>query len=165
MPWSIRPARHEDLQEIIELRKRVSLEAYDFDKQQIAFWVNRRHRQDEVLEEFQGQYPTLMLVAETQSRIIGTAYAKLKPQDHGADAYIGGLYVDAHWQRQGMGKQLLAMRLDWLTSKGAFKVLTEVEYSNQPAKAFLKSFGFKEQSVMNEKYVDGMKWSVQTLEL
>jgi ribosomal protein S18 acetylase RimI-like enzyme len=148
---SIRPVTPNDIQEVIDLRIQASLDAYS-----LAY----------VQDEAFGPAPTLMLVAHRGDELVATAYAKISPQDHNSDSYIGGLYIASSARRSGLGSQLLEQRLQWLRDQGCRKVLTEVERTNTPAMNLMHKYGFVEESILPwDKYIEGVVWSVQTLNL
>jgi putative acetyltransferase len=104
----------------------------------------------------------LLLVAEAQSRIVGSAgLHPAAPSLRRRHAMAIGISVAADWQRRGVGSQLMTALLDaadrWL---GCLRVELEVYTDNVAAIALYRKFGFEHEgthrafALRGGRYVD-----------
>jgi ribosomal protein S18 acetylase RimI-like enzyme len=147
---SVRPAREEDLDDLIELGRRSWLSAFaqtaPFDL--IAWWV----RVDRTATLYR-QCWAEMLVLEQDGAIAGLVH----PRFHPKDGEINGLWV--HPARQGTGAGTLLLRtgeeairqaghrVAWLTCSGL----------NPSALAFYRSRGYRETGPTRELHACGLE--------
>lgn len=82
--------------------------------------------------------PDLFLVAEENSRIIGTVMGGYD----GHRGWINYLAVDPSIRKQGLGKKLMLDIESRLLSKGCPKINLQVRYGNDEVTAFYKAIGF-----------------------
>jgi len=89
--WSIRRARTEDAQSVLELQRQ----------------LNRPSRTDSEIAEY--------FLATSGEYVVGCAAVR----KHGDVGYLYGLAVQKSWRRRGIGHALTQTRLDWLLAENA----------------------------------------------
>lgn len=67
-----------------------------------------------------------------------------RPPQHGGLADIGNLHIGEQWQRQGIGRWLVAQAADWLRLGRFDRVLDYALADDVAYQAFLKNVGFRE---------------------
>ena len=85
-----------------------------------------------------------MLVAETDSRVIASGYARIDASEpylrHRKHSYLGFMYVVPEHRGQGVIKQIIVALEDWSRSRGINELTLEVYAANAAAiKAYEKS--------------------------
>ena len=167
-PVHLRIAADADINQISELRRVVSCEAYAaYDPDLISPWAAWRHRPDIVRNECLGRPGAFMLAAvNIDQSIVGTGYVHLASHNHGCNAYLGGVYLDPAARRIGLGSRIVTCLLDWLRQHQADRVLIEVANENHPALRMYQSFGFVERNrVFNDRGIPDLFWVEMTLDL
>lgn len=83
-------------------------------------------------------------VAESDAGVIGFASGNmLAEKKFGLNAELGAVYLAPHAQRVGIGRRLVAMVADTLSSHGASGAITWVISANKPARQFFEHVGAK----------------------
>jgi ribosomal-protein-alanine N-acetyltransferase len=122
-PWTIRPARAEDIPAVARL---------DHDAFSPPWWFSAA-----TLERIREE-ATCFLVAERDGLLIG--YVEARPADHGA--HIGRLAVAPPFQRQGVGGFLLRTVLLRLWEQGVAEVTLNTQEDNVASQRLYRQFGF-----------------------
>jgi ribosomal protein S18 acetylase RimI-like enzyme len=93
----------------------------------------------------------LILVAETDQKIIGYAYATLEPRNWNdlldACGKLNDLYVDPGARRSGAGRALVIETFAALRARGAPRVVLLSAWQNPDAHAFFEALGFRRTMV------------------
>lgn len=88
-----------------------------------------------------------ILLAEIDSKIIGSGYAVIKDADsflkHRSYAYIGLMYVVPSYRGRGINQQILQNLKDWIIEKQIKEIRLVVYDENLLAKNAYKKAGFK----------------------
>ena len=71
------------------------------------------------------------------------------------ELYITSIAVHPRYQRKGLGKFLLSDLIKRSRSLRTNHIHLEVKHTNEPAKAFYKSMGFKTAGIRSNFYKDG----------
>jgi ribosomal protein S18 acetylase RimI-like enzyme len=135
----IRPATEGDLESVRGVLVETWHDTYDalMGREKVVEITGKWHSV-EVLARQLAAAGTSFLVAETEQRVVGHAFAH--GQD-GAALYLRRLYVLPSWQRQGIGEQLLAAILS--RHPQSRMVRLNVETENAKAVAFYRRQGFR----------------------
>ena len=128
-----RPMTNEDLDAVWAIEQRI-----------YAFPWTRGNFVDSLLA---GYHCTVM---ERDTQMIGYAILSLGA----GEAHLLNLSVDADWQGQGYGRDLLRHQLDVARGADARIMLLEVRPSNEVARALYRRFGFEQLTVRRGYYPD-----------
>jgi len=102
--------------------------AYDFDRVEQAN-IRRRLRRGNGLH----------LVVEWQGRIAGVL--DVSPQDWNHTALVWNIMLDTAIRRQGIGRQLFGLAVDWARRMGCRALIFETQTNNVPACKFYLAMG------------------------
>jgi ribosomal protein S18 acetylase RimI-like enzyme len=105
------------------------------------------------LRQLYDLFPTLIWVAEADSRIVGHLSSAIA-QDR-ETGWIVNAGVLARYRRQGIGQQLLRHGVDQLVKAGAKRVKITADESNQPAIHLYEKLGFHQIGAGADYYGDG----------
>ena len=88
-----------------------------------------------------------MLLANVGGKIMGCGMAKIEKaaswSKYKKQGYLGMLYVEKKYRRQGIAKALQSKRIAWLKSKGISLISCGVLSNNIPALKLAEKRGFK----------------------
>jgi len=94
---------------------------------------------------------TLLLVAETKERIIGSGYAQIRSSKqsliHETHSYIGFMYVAPEYRGQGVNKRILERLVQWSTNQGISDFYLDVYSENQTAIRAYQKAGFVQSMI------------------
>ena len=104
------------------------------------------------IERKMGEHPELFLVAESDSRLIGSCMAGYE----GHRGWIYYLAVHPDFQRRGLAAHLMQRAETALTSIGCPKLELMIRNTNLPVVAFYKSIGYEEEPavVMSKRLIE-----------
>ena len=135
--WAIREAKIEDLTAIAEIERKV----YVLE----GPWA---------LDEFQESFvepDTLYLVAVVGEQIVGYSAANIENN-------VGGLIASTvlpEYRRQGIAKEFLRLRLEWLDSQ-VKEIIMETRVDNDVILNSYKAYGFKNVGLLSDYYNVGV---------
>jgi len=132
----IRPARREDLGEVLRLEYKCFRDPYPMDLLMHLWETN----------------PMSFLVAEMGGKIVGYAIGTIRWGDVGHVLNIG---VDPQHRRRGVGTALMQRLMDYFKKRGVNKVRLEARESNIGARQFYSFLGFSEVGKVPYYYSDG----------
>jgi ribosomal-protein-alanine N-acetyltransferase len=132
----IRPARREDLQEVLRVEYKCFKDPYPMD----------------LLIHLQETNPLSFLVAEVGGSVIGYIIGTVRWMNVGHVLAIG---VDPQHRRKGVGTTLMERLIDYFRKRGVSKVRLEARESNWEARKFYSSLGFSEVGKVPYYYSDG----------
>ena len=99
-----------------------------------------------------------VMVAELNSRVIGSGYALIrdaKPYlDHKKYAYLGFMYTDKEQRGQGVNKAIVDALVEWSKAKGVDEIRLTVYNDNAPAIRAYEKVGFKKHILEMRVRVD-----------
>jgi len=106
----------------------------------------------------------LILIAESGGRMIGLLHFASGNRERNQHTGSFGMSVHRDWRRQGIGRTLVQILLDWAKKSPIIeKVYLEVFSTNTQAIELYQSLGFLEEGICpkayklgKSKYVDGM---------
>lgn len=96
-----------------------------------------------------------LLVAETNTRLIGSGYARIeyaKPYlQHQQYAYLGFMYVEPDFRGMGVNKAIIDALQSWSAEQGITEIRLEVYYGNSPAIRAYEKAGFSRHMIEMRK--------------
>ncbi len=138
LKFHIRPVKDEDFSEWFRLRKLLWDESTDDE------------HNEEMLDILDHTETQLVLVVETENRLIGFLEASIRPfvEDCYTDhvGYLEGWFVEDEYRQHGIGRSLVKKAEDWAKSKGCQEMASDSEVDNLVSfKAHLR-LGYEETS-------------------
>ena len=89
----------------------------------------------------------VVLVADTEGRVVGYSYASMEGYDwmslRGPAGILNDIIVDPGFRGRGVGRRLLEATLDELKSLGAPRVVLSTAQQNEAAQHLFESAGFR----------------------
>lgn len=139
---TIRKALPTDLEKLLEFEQGIITAERPFDptlkKEKIHYYDIEQMILDSHIE---------VLVAETNSGIIGSGYARIeaaKPYlNHENYAYLGFMYTDPNHRGKGVNSRIIEALKDWCRSKNIFELRLDVYNENIAAMKAYEKVGFK----------------------
>lgn len=139
---TIRKALPTDLKRLLEFEQGIITAERPFDptlkKEKIHYYDIEQMILDSHIE---------VLVAETDSGIIGSGYARIetaKPYlNHENYAYLGFMYTDPNHRGKGVNSRIIEALKDWCRSKNIFELRLDVYNENIAAMKAYEKVGFK----------------------
>jgi GNAT superfamily N-acetyltransferase len=99
-----------------------------------------------------------VVVAELDSKIIGSGYALIKDAkpylDHKQYTYLGFMYTDSEKRGQGVNKAIVDALVQWSKTKGIHEIRLTVYNDNAPAIKAYGKVGFKKHILEMRVHVD-----------
>jgi GNAT superfamily N-acetyltransferase len=96
-----------------------------------------------------------VVVAEIDSRIVGSGYARIDESDvylkHRTHSYLGFMYVVPEYRGKGVNKKVIAALEDWTRSRGVMEVRLEVYDENAVAVKAYEKAGYERLTVWMRK--------------
>lgn len=132
--WSIRPAKREDLAEVL----RIERESFPSPWQGDMF-------ASELEEEL-----ALFLVMEAEGEFAGFTCARVVREE----GHVLKIAVAPELRRRGLGRELMDVLLLEMRKRGVETTWLEVRQSNWPGRAFYRAFGFHDVGVRRRYYAD-----------
>jgi ribosomal protein S18 acetylase RimI-like enzyme len=138
LPFAIRTARSSDLRELLRLvAAYYRFDRIRFERRKIAGALSTLLRK-----------PALGRVWVVQDGKLLVAYLVLTfnydLEFGGLEGIITELFVQARWQRLGIGRQLIDLARSFCHKSGIATLELQVSRDNRKARAFYKSLGFRE---------------------
>ena len=139
---TIRKAHPDDLKKLLEFEQGIITAERPFDP---TLKEGKIHYYD--IEKMISALHIEVLVAESDSEIIGSGYARLeaaKPYlNHKTYAYLGFMYTDPNHRGKGVNSRIIEALKDWCRSKNIFELRLDVYNDNAPAIKAYEKVGFK----------------------
>lgn len=148
----VRRARSADLPSLGSLGALLVQEHYDFDALRFLAASDRTPgRYASFLGSQLDDPDVVLLVAESDARVIGYAYAAIEGYDwmslRGPAAVLHDLVVDPGYRGRGIGRLLIDATLSHLESRGAPRVVLSTAEQNQTAQRVFERMGFRRTMV------------------
>jgi ribosomal protein S18 acetylase RimI-like enzyme len=145
---TVRALTAEDVEAIIEIGTKVMSEANpEYWQHKLARYLARQDL--EVItattnRHFSGMDPRLARVAEVRGRVVGFIIGEIRSWEfrQPPTGWITTMAVDPDYQRQGIGRRLVAEVLDYFREKGIENVHTIVTWSDGEMLSFFTAMGF-----------------------
>lgn len=143
---TIRKARPNDLKKLLEFEQGIITAERPFDP---TLKEGKIHYYD--IEKMISASHIEVLVAESDSEIIGSGYARLeaaKPYlNHKTYAYLGFMYTDPNHRGKGVNSRIIEALKDWCRSKDIFELRLDVYNDNAQAIKAYEKVGFKKHLI------------------
>lgn len=156
MAVTIRRATHDDLDELIELRRQVAAEGVWIGAELPLDAAGDRAKFAHTVDDAAAGQPALMLVAEAADGTLVGPLTMLAPI---GIAHLGMNIADGH-RGGGIGAAMMEEAIAWARSIGAHKVDLEHWPWNHAARRLYERFGFVEEGYRRRQYrrKDGSLW-------
>lgn len=96
-----------------------------------------------------------LLVAELNSELIGSGYARIEQAKHylrhSVHAYLGFMYVAPAYRGKGVNKKIMDALKQWAASQNISELRLDVYHDNQPAITAYEKAGFTKHMVEMRK--------------
>lgn len=162
MAVTVRPATHDDLDALIDLRRQVAAEGVWIGAELPLDEAGDRARFAATIEQSVDGRTAAMLVAELDGELVGS----LSMQNPVGIAHLGMNVADGH-RGQGIGVALMEAALAWAHAAGAHKIDLDMWPWNQRARALYEKFGFVEEGYRRRHWrrKDGSLWDAVVMGL
>ncbi|MGT2844552.1 GNAT family N-acetyltransferase [Streptococcus hongkongensis] len=138
----IEEAQPSDAQAIQELLRSISLESHFLSEMQAILDIDAKEL-GQSLERLAQRSDSICLLAKVNNQLIGLVNMSTGPYDdtnHISELFIA---VDKRFRGQGLGKELMALGLDWAQQTESIrKIELEVQVANKAAIKLYQSFDF-----------------------
>jgi ribosomal protein S18 acetylase RimI-like enzyme len=149
MTFSIRPAKHEDINSIVTLYARATKLMRQISPNGFGEALESPLDIEEERESFArvlDDKETVVLVAEQGGKVVGFVMGVIEkhPDDLLSAPYVTVqyLYVDEKFRRTGIAKALMQDVENWAADKSLYTLELKVWNNNEPAKALFQSLGY-----------------------
>jgi L-amino acid N-acyltransferase YncA len=146
--YTIRPARQEDFEGLIDTIRDVTAE----DTYVVAETIADRLLYEDTIQRHNRIESRVFFVATTNGQVIGWTHLDLPQTEklqRTAQLTVG---VREKYREQGVGSQLLGRGLDWAKANGYQKVYNSVPMTNDEALSFLESHGWNTEGIRRDHY-------------
>lgn len=137
----IRQALVRDLPSLLELEQGIIEAERPYNENLIE---GKFHYYD--LQELIENEKSVVLVAESGGKIVGSGYAQIRPSksyyDHGDHSYLGFMFVDPAYRGRGINQTIIDGLISWSKEKGITAVYLDVYADNQAAVRAYEKAGF-----------------------
>jgi ribosomal protein S18 acetylase RimI-like enzyme len=147
-PYTIRPARQEDFEGLVETIRNVTAD----DTYVVAESIAERLLYEDTVQRHNRVEARVFFVATTDGEVIGWTHLDLPQVEklkRTAQLTVG---VREEYRGNGVGSQLLERGLDWAAANGYQKVYNSVPTTNDEALAFLEANGWDTEGVRQDHY-------------
>ncbi len=150
---TVRPARADELDVVIDLAQRLVDFDRGFDPTLSATWTSTDEAREFYTDRIAGD--GVALLAFDGSRALGVLTASLEAEDYshrtvGTVAELEILYVDPDARGRGAGKALVLAFTAWARAAGATRLRVNASHENVGAIAFYRGLGFVDYDVVLE---------------
>lgn len=138
MAITIRNARHDDIDRLVDLLKQLFTIETDF-----KIDVQRHHRGLSLLLDGCGKHRCVK-VAEADGLVVGmgTAQLLISTAEGSVVALIEDIVVDSEWRRKGIGRRLMAAIESWSLDQGVTRLQLLADRTNFSALDFYDRIGW-----------------------
>lgn len=159
-PVSIRRATPADLHTIGRLGALLVSTHHDFDPRR---FIAATPKTEDAYGSFLGSQleepNVLVLVAETDGKVVGYTYAGVEGRDYmslrGPAGVLYDIVVDPPHRNHGLGRKLLDATLDALRLGGAGQIVLSTAERNDPAQHLFERAGFRRTMIEMTRDLDG----------
>lgn len=140
--YCIRPARQEDLEQLIELLRLLFSIEEDF--------CADTSKQRQGLTLMLGNGNGRVLVAESEGRILGmcTGQLVISTAEGGPSVLVEDMAVFPEYRGKGIGRALLAALTEWAKGRGATRMQLLADKNNQPALGYYRHLQWQETALV-----------------
>ncbi|MFV8326036.1 GNAT family N-acetyltransferase [Flavobacterium sp. ZS1P14] len=142
----IRKAHPDDLEKLLAFEQGIIAAERPFDP---TLKEEKIHYYD--IEKMISATDVQLLVAEIDSEIIGSGYARIeaaKPYlNHKTYAYLGFMYTDENHRGKGVNAKIIEALKDWCAARQIVELRLDVYNDNNPAIKAYEKVGFKKHLI------------------
>lgn len=140
--YCIRPARQEDLEQLIELLRLLFSIEEDF--------CADTSKQRQGLTLMLGNGNGRVLVAESEGRILGmcTGQLVISTAEGGPSVLVEDMAVFPEYRGKGIGRALLAALTEWAKGRGATRMQLLADKNNEPALGYYRHLQWQETALV-----------------
>lgn len=143
---TIRKARTDDLEKLLEFEQGIIVAERPFDP---TLKEEKIHYYD--IEQMISAPHIEVLVAEIDSEIIGSGYARIAPAkpylNHETYAYLGFMFTDMNYRGIGVNSKIIESLKNWCRSQNVFELRLDVYNDNASAIKAYEKVGFKKHLI------------------
>lgn len=143
---TIRKARTDDLEKLLEFEQGIIVAERPFDP---TLKEEKIHYYD--IEQMISAPHIEVLVAEIDSEIIGSGYARIAPAkpylSHETYAYLGFMFTDMNYRGIGVNSKIIESLKNWCRSQNVFELRLDVYNDNASAIKAYEKVGFKKHLI------------------
>jgi len=147
-----RQASIDDLARLLELEQNIIDYERPFDP-----FIKESNAKYYDVEKLISASESCLIVAESDSEIIGSGYAQIRPSKschtHDNHCYLGFIYLEPEYRGVALGGRMLEDLKDWGLSQGVKNFHLDVYSENKPAIRAYEKMGFKKVTVKMELVV------------
>ena len=143
MDVRVRPAKAEDVDELLDLYEAVATEKIHIGGEAP---IDRPRRKTAWLNTIDPSTPGTSIVAVAGDEIVGQAGIT------GAGRMDLGMWVRADWRGRGVGTALVGAAIDYAREHDAYKISLEVWPHNAAAIALYEKFGFEREGYLRKHW-------------
>ena len=151
MPIKIRQAANEDLPAILAFEQAVVAAERPYNNE-VKDGTVHYYDMAALISSDQSR----VLVAEDSARLVATGHATLKPSlnylNHDRHAYLGLMFVEPEYRRQGIIQEIIEGLLQWARSEGVTDFYLDVYGENEAAVKAYEKLGFRQNLVEMRLY-------------
>lgn len=148
MQYTIRPARQEDFEGLVETIRAVT----DEDTYVVAESIAERLLYEDAVMRHNTVESRVFFVATIDGEVVGWAHLDLPQVEKLQCAAQLTVGVREEVRHNGIGSRLLERGLDWADANGYHKVYNSVPATNDAALSFLESHGWETEGIRREHY-------------
>lgn len=139
---TLRPARHEDMDQLVALLRLLFAVEEDF-----SFDAGKQRQGLVMLLHNNGG---CILVAEAVGRVIGmcTGQVVISTAEGGPAVLVEDMVVDPAHRRRGVGRSLIKAMTRWASEQGATRLQLLADRNNPPALAFYERIGWQSTALI-----------------
>ena len=155
----VRPAKAPDIESLGRLAELLVRTHYDFDpKRFIAPGPGTAQGYGSYLARQLAEPNVVVLVAESNGRVIGYSYAGVEGLDYmslrGPAGVLYDIVVDPAYRGRGVGRTLLEATLRELAARGAPRAVLSTAERNAPAQRLFERAGFRRTMIEMTRELD-----------
>lgn len=146
--YTIRPARQEDFEGLVETIRDVTAE----ETYVVAESIAERLLYEDTVNRHNRVESRVFFVATVDGGVVGWTHLDLPQVEKLQSVAKLTVGVRGDYRRQGIGSQLLGRALGWTEANGYSKVYNSVPATNDSALSFLESHGWETEGIRRDHY-------------
>lgn len=148
LQYTIRPARQEDFEGLVDAIREVTAE----ETYVVAEGIAERLLYEDTVMRHNTVESRVFFVATDDGDVVGWTHLDLPQMDKMQSAAKLTVGVREAYRDNGVGSQLLDRGLDWAAANGFHKVYNSIPSTNDEALAFLESHGWNTEGIRRDHY-------------
>lgn len=151
LTYTIRPARQEDFEGLIDTIRDVTAE----DSYVVAETIADRLLYEDTVQRHNSVESRVFFVATVDGDVVGWTHLDLPQTEKLQSTAQLTVGVKEEFRQHGIGSQLLGRALDWAEANGYQKAYNSVPMTNDEALSFLESHGWDTEGIRRDHYTIG----------